>query len=257
MQQPWAWALVSGEKAIENRSWRTEYRGPIIVQAGATKAVMNRFAQAGDPTPPSGALVFGALIGVVDLVDVVSLSMELEADPWAWGPYCWRVANPRIFLKPIEAKGKLKLYALDAGISEEVRTAVDSARHMKAEPAKSAWIERITRFDSPNERYYGLFYNYVALEDGPNLMRLAATAIEERGDSDAFADRAIARSFNGDYESALSDANRAIALDSLNQRAFHVRSVVYNALHKPKLATQDRQRADELGESQPQKAQRE
>lgn len=62
---------------------------------------MNRFTKAGDTTPPSGVSVYGALIGVVDLVDVVPLSMELEADPWAWGPYCWRVTNPRISLKPI------------------------------------------------------------------------------------------------------------------------------------------------------------
>lgn len=32
VRQPWAWALVDGWKDVENRSWRTAYRGPIAIQ---------------------------------------------------------------------------------------------------------------------------------------------------------------------------------------------------------------------------------
>ena len=48
----YARAIVAGTKRIENRSWRTHYRGPLLIHA--TKPV-------------------GAFIGIVDLVDVVPL----------------------------------------------------------------------------------------------------------------------------------------------------------------------------------------
>ena len=47
---------------------------------------------------------YSALIGVVDLIDVVPISEELESNPWAWGAYCWRVGNARRFVEPIPAK---------------------------------------------------------------------------------------------------------------------------------------------------------
>jgi ASCH domain len=30
IRQPWAWLIVNGIKDIENRSWRTRYRGPLL-----------------------------------------------------------------------------------------------------------------------------------------------------------------------------------------------------------------------------------
>lgn len=32
--QPWAWLIVHGHKDIENRRWRTQYRGEFLVHAG-------------------------------------------------------------------------------------------------------------------------------------------------------------------------------------------------------------------------------
>ncbi|MBK7472363.1 MAG: hypothetical protein IPI73_18845 [Betaproteobacteria bacterium] len=159
---------------------------------------MNRFVQSGESAVPATASTYGALIGIVDLVDIVPLSVALESNRWAWGPYCWRVANPRGFLKPIPAKGKLKLYTLDANMSAVVRDAVESSRFVRPGPDASAWIKRIAQLDTAVERYAGLFDSYMALGDVPSLMRLAANAIEERGDSDAFVYRAIAMSFNDD-----------------------------------------------------------
>ncbi|HDU8694716.1 TPA: ASCH domain-containing protein, partial [Morganella morganii subsp. morganii] len=33
IRQPWAWLIVNGHKDIENRSWRTKYRGQVLVHA--------------------------------------------------------------------------------------------------------------------------------------------------------------------------------------------------------------------------------
>ena len=34
IMQPWAWLIVNGHKAIENRTWRCHVRGPILIHAG-------------------------------------------------------------------------------------------------------------------------------------------------------------------------------------------------------------------------------
>jgi hypothetical protein len=86
VRQPWAWGIIVGGKDIENRSWSTEYRGVVVIQASSTKTEVNRLAKA--KGLPALGLVHSALIGVVDLVDVVPLSESLEANPWAWGPQC-------------------------------------------------------------------------------------------------------------------------------------------------------------------------
>jgi ASCH domain len=35
VRQPWAWAIIHGGKDVENRSWRTKYRGPLLIHAGS------------------------------------------------------------------------------------------------------------------------------------------------------------------------------------------------------------------------------
>ena len=35
VRQPWAWLIVNGFKDIENRSWKTRHRGPLLIQASA------------------------------------------------------------------------------------------------------------------------------------------------------------------------------------------------------------------------------
>jgi hypothetical protein len=34
IRQPWAWLIVNGYKDIENRTWATKFRGPVLVHAG-------------------------------------------------------------------------------------------------------------------------------------------------------------------------------------------------------------------------------
>ncbi len=34
VRQPFAWAIVHGGKDVENRSWATSYRGPVLIHAG-------------------------------------------------------------------------------------------------------------------------------------------------------------------------------------------------------------------------------
>jgi hypothetical protein len=33
IRQPWAWLIIAGHKDVENRSWTTTYRGPLLIHA--------------------------------------------------------------------------------------------------------------------------------------------------------------------------------------------------------------------------------
>src|SRR5215217_2793700 len=53
---------MSGGKNIENRTWQTDYRGPIVIHAGAAKTVVNRFVGSGGPALSAMKFSYGALI---------------------------------------------------------------------------------------------------------------------------------------------------------------------------------------------------
>jgi hypothetical protein len=38
IRQPWAWLIVNGVKDIENRSFRTRHRDPLVIHAGLNLA---------------------------------------------------------------------------------------------------------------------------------------------------------------------------------------------------------------------------
>lgn len=140
VRQPWAWAIIHGGKNVENRVRNIAggYRGPVAIHAalrvaadGANKVVWGAWIDSGD------SLVKGAIIGVVDLVDVHSASviggcgrMQNDCDEhpfgcrhhcstWAMGPtpegwYQHLVfENPRALDEPILYKGTLGLRRLD------------------------------------------------------------------------------------------------------------------------------------------------
>jgi hypothetical protein len=117
IQQPWAWAIAAGHKTVENRTWPTSYRGPLAIHAGKSTAweVPGRreIEALGIPVPAN--LTKGVILGVCDLVDVVRYDRcrELHADPWAGGPWCWRLENFRALDEPFPCRGAQGLFEAD------------------------------------------------------------------------------------------------------------------------------------------------
>lgn len=76
IQQPWAWLIVHGFKPVENRSWPTSFRGPILVHAG------QKFDQAGYelvrdcypdiPMPVPAEFPRGGIVGAAAITDCVT-----------------------------------------------------------------------------------------------------------------------------------------------------------------------------------------
>jgi hypothetical protein len=119
VRQPWAWFIFHAGKDIENRGWRTHYEGPLAIHAGAR---MDSFAETPRRTRAvPDELVFSAIIGVVDLVEVV----EESRSKWFEGRFGWVLRNPRPLARPVPCVGRLGLWRLSAA---QLRRITDQLR---------------------------------------------------------------------------------------------------------------------------------
>ena len=131
IKQPWASLIVHGIKDIENRSWRTDFRGRVLIHSSAKGDIAKfgclqpnqRLRVLNTPMGRIGFndLPFGSIIGSVEIVDCVQNHPSIWADK---GIYNWVLANPVLFKKPIPAKGRLSFWEYD-NLSEDARNVVD------------------------------------------------------------------------------------------------------------------------------------
>lgn len=121
VRQPWASLIIYGFKDIENRTWETMHRGPLLIHASAKwdggSALQAARAMSPVPVPDRNhpCYQFGGFIGIVDLV---GFPEDAVLSPWA-DPYQyqWKLANPRP-IKFIPWKGQLGLFKADVEIVE-------------------------------------------------------------------------------------------------------------------------------------------
>jgi hypothetical protein len=109
--QPWAWAIVHGTKRVENRSWFTRYRGPLLIHAGKGRQCLGDALDLLADAPPPARLAFGAAVGVAELIGCIRVEDHDPADPWAFGPWCWLLRDPRPLAEPVPMRGSLGLFA--------------------------------------------------------------------------------------------------------------------------------------------------
>jgi hypothetical protein len=102
---PWAWAIMAGHKAVENRTWRTKYRGRLAIHASQSTAsddaAQAEFKRLGIVAPSDFTPWRGHLLGSVELIDCVQFDLLREQQllgplcPFASGPFCWLLGDPR------------------------------------------------------------------------------------------------------------------------------------------------------------------
>ena len=117
IQQPWAWAIVHGFKDIENRTWLTFYRGPLLIHAGKkedTESVEYVIREVAFQTGDLPGLVLqdynrqghrGAVVGHARLSDCVSA----HRSKWFEGPWGFVLEDAKP-LQPHPCKGRLGLF---------------------------------------------------------------------------------------------------------------------------------------------------
>lgn len=110
VKQPWASLIADGTKTMEVRSWRTNYRGPLVIIAAARSLPRSqtpaRWLEERDTAP------CGVVVCVVDVADCIAgkaahASRTGGLDPT--GQYCWVLANARP-VRPVKAKGQLGIW---------------------------------------------------------------------------------------------------------------------------------------------------
>lgn len=132
IRQPWAWLIVNGHKNIENRSWLTHYRGPVLIHAGIrTENYLEvrdhvRFLIPIDihegvlsQMPERRELHTGGIVGIATITDCV---MESDS-PWFGGRYGYVLQDARP-LPFVPMKGQLGIFNPPPGVLAEIRKAM-------------------------------------------------------------------------------------------------------------------------------------
>lgn len=134
IQQPWAWLIVNGIKDIENRDWRTNFRGDFLVHAGK-KFDVQSYSELIKPSffmklklPLALEFHLGGIVGIASLDDCLEFSLS----DWFCGKYGFRIErqSPLPFF---ECRGQLNFfdvnYPADLVPDElKARLTVDSER---------------------------------------------------------------------------------------------------------------------------------
>lgn len=124
LHRPWPFLILAAGKDVENRTWRTSYRGSVLLHAARPWD----HGQHGRPEDhPLG------IVGVADLVDVCVAQVEeprrvCQCGPWARsGQYHWRLANPHRFAVPVPCPGRQRLWTPPANVWPAVEQALAEA----------------------------------------------------------------------------------------------------------------------------------
>jgi hypothetical protein len=134
IRQPWASLIALGEKHIETRSWRTNYRGELLIHAGKSinkescmyepiKSVLEKHGYDNYENLPIGMII--AKCELVDCQKIIELddmcgaitegNLSVDGNEYLFGDftpgrYAWILNNIEILKKPIPAKGQLSLW---------------------------------------------------------------------------------------------------------------------------------------------------
>jgi hypothetical protein len=88
IKQPWSWLVIHGFKDVENRSWKTDYRGPVLIDA--SKSHDGEPDDWGWPEiPKPDRFDYGGIVGQAEIVACVSASDS----PWFSGPFGFVIRN--------------------------------------------------------------------------------------------------------------------------------------------------------------------
>lgn len=143
VKNPWAYLIVHGIKDVENRTWKTNYRGSIFIHTSAQSAspleVLTReqFLSIDNIESMNDSYFeTSRIIGSVEIVDCVlntksiwtainkpsSTKDEVFGESVELGGYKWILRNPVVFEYPISnVRGKLNLWKPTFEIPDNIR----------------------------------------------------------------------------------------------------------------------------------------
>lgn len=117
IREPWASLIVNGYKEYEFRSWKTNYRGKILIHTGLKleKEMVDRFKKY------NLNYILGAIVGEAVLTDCILVNDDFkknlkDTNSLVYAKsnhnetYAWKLENIVMYDCPIYVKGKLGLW---------------------------------------------------------------------------------------------------------------------------------------------------
>jgi hypothetical protein len=157
--QPYAslivgWPRIDADvvKRVENRTWPTRYRGPLLIHAG----ISSKWHSTWDGPRPE-KMPTGVILGRVDLVgcqSIEELRRAPDKSPIGWvkhhihasGPYCFILRRPRRLVQPIPYRGQQAIFEVPdellAAVEWEPQCRVCGCTELDACPSGCSWIEK-------------------------------------------------------------------------------------------------------------------
>lgn len=131
VMEPWASLIIYGPKDSENRTWATNYRGPLVICASAKlepgwqpsswNAMLADMLEEDIQIPERlncdlrKAVNPGHALGIVD---VIGCDREMRSYWDERDQYHFRLANKRAFRNPFKVKGQLGFYEISDRLVE-------------------------------------------------------------------------------------------------------------------------------------------
>lgn len=129
MWQPWASLIPLGLKHYETRSWKTNYRGKLLICSTATNTKLQhqQYLKICEQLqlPPWENFPHGCAIAICDLTDCIEMTAEFIAQQskseiicgdWQVGRYAWKLENIQPLEKPLSVKGKQGLFNVSLAV---------------------------------------------------------------------------------------------------------------------------------------------
>ncbi|MCW5851350.1 MAG: ASCH domain-containing protein [Anaerolineae bacterium] len=144
VRQPWAWLIIHGGKDIENRSWRTNVRGRILIHASRSMEYSDEEAAevcreyCVEPPPTFDR---GGVIGSIEIVDCVT---DHESS-WFEGEYGFVLSDPQP-LPFYPCSGRVGFFDVDLAAE-----AAPPPTPTEAKPPRKPGQKRRTRPRSPDD----------------------------------------------------------------------------------------------------------
>ncbi len=119
LKQPWATLVAEGIKKYEFRSWKTKYRGKILIHAGAgiDKEAMKQYENMDLKFPSRKIVAIAEIIDCLELNEQLNKNIIAENNI-AYGTkvrtgYAWKLKNIKKINYSHEVNGQLGLWNID------------------------------------------------------------------------------------------------------------------------------------------------
>lgn len=116
IKQPFASLILEGKKTIETRTWKTDYRGPLLICAGkkfhSGLFLRDGFLHNAKGYATAKNLPMGVMLCVVDLLGCRKMEAwqrYAACCPWGQELWAWELANVRP-VQPSAIRGQLRLF---------------------------------------------------------------------------------------------------------------------------------------------------